>query len=223
MAVRGDVARRQKAKPRLQPSEPIAKTVGIPSWLRVVAAVLVTVGSVIGTLLINGSIMVTTAEKFLSWHYEDADWKGAWSARIEGYIDHADMNLTENEDLRLSLDVDKGSIGGLVGTKRFCGYFPPQFIFLEGHVGLASKTAEVTAFDFVAGKKTVFAKLKLERERGGAMKVEMIDGPIDLFPKGIVRLGHHPIQTKEEEDTMFPAFCPKLKRDPSGSVRRPKG
>lgn len=169
--------------------------------------IIVTCISIVVTALTNWHLISLNYDKLVSQYYSDSAWSGTWSTQFEGYVDSEDMRLTEGEDLRISLDVKKGEITGLIATNRFCSHIPYAFIHLEGNVRIIPNVAYVTAFDFFQGKRQNIARLRLIRESNGVVSVELTQGPQELFPTDIVRLGYHPLENAGEEDRLFPAYC----------------
>lgn len=121
-----------------------------------------------------------TANQFSSWYHEDAEWNGRWTNHPEGYVDEADMNLS-NDDVEIRLSVENGEIDGTKATKGICDRVPfVDFVLLSGDIS-GGKTAHVVAWDIFGGHATDIAKLKLVRNRT-SMKVTFEEGTNQLFP-----------------------------------------
>lgn len=144
------------------------------------------------TFLVNSNTILTnlrtlpgeygkTSDQFRSWWSEDAAWTGHWTNDPEGYVDGADMNLS-NEKMAVDLVVKQGVVDGTISTVPICGATPfNDFFLIRGNVS-GSKTATVVVWDIFQGHKADIAKLELRRD-GVVMTVVPKEGTIRLFPK----------------------------------------
>jgi hypothetical protein len=182
----------------------------VTPWYKRVWVVATTVGSVaftIGlygpTILQNIRVMPTeiraTSDLYFSWLKEDAEWTGQWSSFPEGIVDIADMDLSEGIDLKLNIASQNGEIGGEIATGAICKNVPLDFLLISGKV--SGKTARITVWDFVGGRKTHFADIELIRDNH-VITVKPVSGQTEWFPSG-ARIGRHP---DVEEQFMF-NFC----------------
>ena len=76
------------------------------------------------------SAIIGVKDKALTWYYDDVGWTGAWSAKLEGYINPEDLRVS-NTDLRIDIISNQGKSGGIIATKKICGAFP-FFDYLGG-------------------------------------------------------------------------------------------
>lgn len=150
------------------------------------------------TLLQNARIIPEefkiTISQFRSWVKEDNEWTGHWSSFPEGFVDLADMQLTET-DLEITIWATEGYIDGTIATKKVCETLPiVDYFLLRGEV--SGDKANVVAWDIIKGHKTDFAELILER-KNGVITVTPKSGHTDLFP-AIARIGQHPLEPGED-------------------------
>ena len=158
------------------------------------------------TLLQNARVLPNEVQKttnqFQSWAKEDDEWTGHWSSFPEGYVDMADMQLSD-VDMQITIWASQGNIDGTIATKRICKSLPVlNYVLLRGEV--SGNTARVVAWDIVQGHKTDFAELTLIRE-DTAITVTPTSGRKEWFP-ATARLGKHPDETGEETH-IDSSFC----------------
>jgi hypothetical protein len=71
-----------------------------------------------------------TSDQFFKWYGEYDAWKGQWTNNPEGFVDAAELRLSD-EDFRINIDESSdGNIGGTIETKGICEKTP---IFEELH------------------------------------------------------------------------------------------
>lgn len=122
-----------------------------------------------------------TTNQFSSWYYDDAGWTGYWTSSPVGYVDQADMNLSQ-EPVGVYLKVENGSIDGMISNQKICDSIPFfDFVLLKGQIDTFGSSATVTAWDTIEGHDQNFAKLKLKIDNG-IMTVEPVQGVTRLFP-----------------------------------------
>ncbi|WP_345238696.1 hypothetical protein [Sphingomonas lutea] len=123
-----------------------------------------------------------TSEQFFQWYGDYDAWKGHWTNATEGLVDVAELNLSKDR-FRLNIDASAGgAIAGSLATKGICERLPFfEELLVEGTISSASR-AEITAFDFVGGKRTAFASATLRRD-GDVMTVSATNDPAGVFPK----------------------------------------
>ena len=162
--------------------------------------------AILGAILINGPEALRnsrilpleaskTISQFRSWVKEDSDWTGRWTAHPEGFVDLADMQLS-NVDLEIIIWATEGRIDGTIATKRLCKELPIfNYILLEGSV--FGNSAKVTAWDIVGGHRVEFARLTLERD-GYLMTVTPTAGNKEWFPVS-ARIARDPSAPEEKD------------------------
>lgn len=168
-----------------------AKSVPVTTpWYKRAWVVVTGLGVIVAAILMNGPTMLENLQKlpgtakatwsqFMSWRGEDKAWTGIWSSSAEGYVDSADMNLSEVH-LRLEITVTEGQLDGTIATKSICKAVPFSFILLEGTT--SGQRADVRVFDIIGGKRREFAHLDLRRD-GSVMVVAARTDYLSLFPK----------------------------------------
>lgn len=177
------------AKSRRQ-SKPAPKSTGAPRpnhpppWHKRAWLVISIIGAGLIWLLANGLTILTNAEKlpteaervygeFLSWHHDDKEWQGVWSAYSDGYIDFSEMDVSD-VDYILYLQAEHGVIDGAFSTKTICKTVPMlDYLLLEGKTD--GDTASITAYDFIDGKRINFFRFIAKRE-GLAMTLTLKEG-----------------------------------------------
>jgi hypothetical protein len=149
------------------------------TWVVVAAVGAATVGLGMNgpTLLQNIRKLPTeveaTRDQYVSLWRADAEWTGDWSTFPEGIVDMADQRLSEGGDLRISLQVRKGRLDGMIAIRKACEAIPFDFLLLQGSVSGAAAKAEV--WDIAGGHMTVLGHLTLVRQ-GKVMTVQRIGG-----------------------------------------------
>lgn len=212
--------RRQRAKQVPAPT-PVKKPLNKKAFF-----VISIITTFIGAILINGPNMLSNAnmlpsaiikvqDNFLAWYYDDKEWEGVWGPTPEGYVDIEEMKLS-NVELLVKFEVKNGKVTGVITTPKMCASMPVQTALLEGNV--SGKKVKATVFDYIGGKKTVFADLLFKRE-GVVMAVSPTDGRIAWFPPK-TRIARYIGLEKQEEDQMFPVFCKKTPQVLSDKIRR---
>lgn len=130
---------------------------------------------------------VTSAkDKLLSWHYEDDQWTGVWSAKAEGYVGGPALSDT---DVHVEIVVSQGQVDGTIATKKICSIFPMwDFVLLQGQI--SGNAFDGVAWDIVQGERKNFALVHFQRE-GSFMKVTPKEGNVDWFPAEAL-IAQHP-------------------------------
>ena len=137
-----------------------------------------------------------TSDQFSRWWHDDAAWTGYWTNSPEGYVDAADMNLS-NENMAIDLTVKNGKVEGTISTKPICGATPfNDFFLVRGDVS-GGKSATIVVWDTFQGHNVDIAKLELKRD-GVVMTVVPKEGTVRLFPKE-ARLAIDPSNTERGE------------------------
>lgn len=188
------MAPRKKAKPAQvsAPPSPTPSPAPIPIWKRpwvwfsgFVTALALALASVISILSDARALpgeWQKTSDQFFEWYGEYAAWKGHWTSNPEGYVDAAEMSLS-NEDFRINIDeTDGGRIAGTIETKGICdktGIF--EELLFDGSIS-SSGRAKIEAFEVIDGYRRVFARLTLRRD-GIVMTVIPEADPSGLFSK----------------------------------------
>ncbi len=130
-----------------------------------------------------------TTDQYMSWLKEDKNWEGDWSNFPEGIVNMADMQLSEDVDLKISISSKNGQVDGMIATGAICKNVPYfDFLMLRGNV--SGDTAHLEAWDIVGGKSRVFAKIDLVR-KDDVITVKPLAGAKSWFPND-ARIGRHP-------------------------------
>lgn len=173
------------------------------SFFAVLTAVLLNINPILSSLRALPKEIDQTSDQFLSWYHKDNSWNGHWTNTPQGYVDQADMNLS-NDDVAIDLVVKNGVIDGTISTKEICDTVPfYDFLLLRGNVS-GGETASVIVWDTFWGHSQDVAKLELKRD-GVVMTVVPVEGTTRLFPKEarIALNPDGPRDSSEETD----AFC----------------
>lgn len=212
--------------------EPIQRTTreSVP-WYRRVWFLLSLLGAGLYGLLTNGPTLLANAEKlpadfervsskFLVWHYDDHAWEGLWSASPEGYVDSVDMNLSA-VDMKLHLLVEQGRVGDEIAMRSICRVTPMlDYYLLEGQV--SGRTATITAFDFIGGKRFNFFVFTAEREEtSGVITVGLKEGSPEWLPT-TARIGRHPPVSGDDPYSHLTGTC-RLEKEELLNTLRPSG
>lgn len=160
----------------------------------------------------------STWSQFKVWRAEDKEWTAVWSSSGEGYVDNADMKLS-NVALQLDLTVTEDQVDGTVASRSICEAMPlVEFVLLEGTAN--GRRAEVRVYDFIAGSRREFAVLELRRGGDGVMTVLATKDHLGLFPEE-ARLAKHFSTEENQLDAELREFCTQRSRRSSG-VRKPQ-
>lgn len=174
-------------------------------WYRRVWVIVVSVATMAFTLGLNGPTLLQNIrllpseveaahDQFVGWLKEDVDWTGDWSTFPEGIVNIADMHLSDGVVLKISLHSNKGTLGGMVATRRICtSLLAFDFLLLRGSI--SGNTANVEVWDIVGGHERVFGSMKLVRENG-IITIWPDKRGESWFPTG-VRIGKHSNQSTE--------------------------
>lgn len=189
------MARKSKRRPAPPPPAPSPPAPKRWQWLAKPWAMVVAVVAAVGAFLLNINPILTnvrqlpsevgkTNDQFVGWLYQDKAWEGYWrSETVEG-----DAVQAISPDGRMGLDlmeVTDGAIDGTIATPQTCDLIPAfDFFLVSGKVRPFGRTARVTIWDGVLGKKVQFAELELTRN-GTSMSVRPLGGKSDLFPATI--------------------------------------
>lgn len=202
----------RKSKLRIKQIPQPARAPAVPWYKRawfLISTTTVVVSAILlkgPTLLQNARILPSefreTMQQFTAWAKEDSEWSGRWSSFPEGYVDMADMDLSD-VDMQITIWANQGYIDGTIATKKVCQSIPfVNYVLLRGKV--SGNTAVVTAWDIIQGHKRDFAELKLVRD-GVIMTVTPISGRKEWFPD-IARIALHPGE-QEEDHSPDHEFC----------------
>lgn len=153
-----------------------------------------------------------TSRQFLSWLKSDDLWKGYWNSSPD-VVNASDMNLTESDDVQVSIYAQQGHIDGMITSKSYCESFPVNdFFLLRGRV--SGSVAHVEVFDFVFGREIIFSNFDLVMDDGVIEFAAVKKGGISWIKNGI-RLGKNYTIT----DDAMSGYC-KGKRN-AKLLRRP--
>jgi hypothetical protein len=130
-----------------------------------------------------------TSDQFWGWYGDYEGWKGYWSNHPEGSVDMAQMNLS-SQSFRITIDeTEGGTIAGTLETQGICETVPYfDMLLLDGTIS-SSGRAQVEAFEFVGGYRSVFARLNLTRT-GHVITVTAAEDPLGAF-QGQARIALH--------------------------------
>lgn len=201
---------KNKSRNNMSAQQPLPHGHPTAPWYKKVWFLVSGIAVVIFTLILNGPTILqnirimpaeirTTLDQYLSWIHEDAEWTGQWSTFPQGIVDMEDMKLSDGVDLKLHLISENGELGGEISTEAICKKVPFDFLMIRGKVN--GRTARVTVWDIVGGRKVDFADIDLVRETD-IITIKPVSGQVAWFPSG-ARVGKHP----NLEERFMSDFC----------------
>lgn len=198
-------------------------------WYKKIWVVLSILGFVFFTLIVNAPALFANLEnlpsdtnrvkkRFLGWYYDDEAWTGLWSGFPEGYVNLAEMELSD-VDLTIDLISENGEINGIIASKKMCEATPfSPFLLIDG--GVNGNTATISIYDYIGGRRTDFVTAKLSRD-GAVMTVHPVGGLVEWLPDK-ARLGLDPDPNDEKTKNIFSSFCHEELTDAIKRLRKNK-
>jgi hypothetical protein len=192
-------------KPKVSDKKPWYKkvwTLGVAA-VGVIAAIGLKGPEVVDGLRKLPATISSAYEQFSTWKSDDAEWVGVWSNNTEGYVDSEDMRISATE-MRFEIESTRGVLTGVVASRKICKSLPIfNFVLIDGKTSFSS--ADVDVFDFVGGRRQLFAKLKLQRD-GPVLIVKAVDDPAGWFGER-VRLARSAVHDQATHEKTRDTFC----------------
>ncbi|WP_445503145.1 hypothetical protein [Microvirga sp. G4-2] len=158
----------------------------------------------------------------LDWWRDDAAIIGTWTNTGEGSVNAEEFAAKTPEDVVwLSIEVENGTISGMIHTPRLCNVVPWNYVMVDGSNSLWRTIG--SAFDYVGGRQAVIGGFSLERDNSYLVLTPA--SPTAALPKA-VRLVRSSEKAEEQREGV-PPHCEnsileklvKQRRSPSSAAK----
>jgi hypothetical protein len=203
---------RKKNHPTSTPEQqPLPVLLTKQPWYKRVRVVVSAISGFCLLLIMNGPVLLqniraipaeleTTRNQLVRWMNEDAEWSGDWSNYPEYIVNMGEMHLTDDIDLKISLQAKNGQLGGMIASGKVCSSLP-VFDFLLLHGSISGNVATVEVWDIIGGHKRIFERLKIVRDQD-VLTIQPERGAESWFPVD-ARIGKHP----HSDDNFMSGYC----------------